>query len=246
MRRAALTALALAASSSVVVHSAAQLGPPLPSLPTLPRIRVDVARDHVMATEEVNLGRGSWAGGDLDLFVAFGAPGTPRAVDAKLYALGETAQNPPGDAVGESVDIQLAPRRPAGAYLLLGSPLMAGFVVHVREAAFRRAVAGGGFARLRLRSLLEGPALDGSGSREVVLRLGIAGGPPITLGELQLAGALRAEAHLCGPEADPYPVAVTIFPPPSHPPPPTWPGPAAAALTVRHASDDLCVRFWGP
>jgi hypothetical protein len=53
-------------------------------LPSIARVRVEAARDRVVVLEEVNLPRGDWQSGGLDLFVAFGAPGTPVAVDAKL------------------------------------------------------------------------------------------------------------------------------------------------------------------
>jgi hypothetical protein len=53
----------------------------------------------------------------------------------------------------------------------------------------------------------------------------------------------RTEAHLCGPEADPYPLAVTITPKPL-PSPTSEQGPVAPVLSVRHASDDLCVRLF--
>ena len=54
--------------------------------------------------------------------------------------------------------------------------------------------------------------------------------------------ALGAEARLCGPEADPYPLAVSVLPKGSRPV--DRPAPVAPVLSVRHASDDLCIRFW--
>ena len=44
--------------------------PPLPMLPSIARVRVEAARDRVVLLEEVNLPRGDWQSGGLDLFVA--------------------------------------------------------------------------------------------------------------------------------------------------------------------------------
>ncbi len=224
--------------------------PPLPALPTMPRVRIEAARDHVVVIEDINLGRGDWQGRDLDLFVAFGAPGTPRAVDARIFAADVSGSPSAADAVGEAVSVAPAAKRPAAASTLLGPPQMSGVVLHISAAEFRRAVSGGSRAQIRVRSLLDFPAEDTEGGHELVVRLGVAGGPPLVLGALELASLephpwiTRAEAHLCGAEADPYPLAIKIHPAPPVPPVPPWPGPAAPQLLPRHTSDDLCVRFW--
>jgi hypothetical protein len=120
----------------------------------------------------------------------------------------------------------------------------------VKEAAFRRAIAAGGMAALRLRAVHPAPAQDSEGGREVVVRLGIAGGTPLTLGRIQVASLetrpsiARGVAHLCGPEADPFPLAVAITPPSATPTPDARP--IAPVLSVRHATDDLCIRYWTP
>jgi hypothetical protein len=222
--------------------------PRLFALATLPRIRLEAARDHVIVVEEANLPRGDWPGQDFQLYVAFGAPGAPRALDARLYAAGEAGRDPAGDAPFEPIAVDSSPRRPPAAYPFLGSPSMAGVVLHVREAAFRRAVAPFGTARIRIRELYDLPEEDARTGREVVVRLGPRGGEPFALGRIELVSLeqdhwlARAEARLCGPDADPYPLAVSIIPRGPHPP--EWPGPASPALSVRHATDDLCVRFW--
>jgi hypothetical protein len=121
-------------------------------------------------------------------------------------------------------------------------------------------------AALRVRSLAPWPAEDARTGREVLVRLGASRGTPLTLGRVQLAALdpaapiARAEAHLCGPEADPWPLALALLPAlsPTSPAPPgalgsiALPGssapvgPIAPVLAVRHATDDLCVRFWTP
>lgn len=241
-------------SFDVESHAASSDGPKLPSLPMVARVRLDVTPEHVVVMQEVNLPKGDWAGGDLDLFVAFGAPGAPVALDASIVALadGEIESNPK-DA-GEPVLFDRAPRRPAHASLLLGSAQMAGVVLHVKEPAFRRAVSPGKMAAIRVRTLMPLPVKDAAGGREVILRLGLEGGSPLGLGRLQLASdglALhRVEAHFCGDDADTYPLSIAVTPklPPvvalDVPSDYDLRAPAAPVLAVRHASDDLCIRMW--
>jgi hypothetical protein len=226
---------------------------PFPAPPTLPLVRVEVARDHVLVVHDVLLRRGDWTSGDLDAFVAFGAPGVPRAIDARLYAATAEDDDDPGAAASfEPIAIGPAFRRPAGARLLLGSGAMAGAVLHLREAAFRRATAATGIARVRVRTLMDLPAPDVKTGHEVVVRLGAHEGEPYALGAIVVASddvrpwVVRAEAHLCGPDADPWPLAVRVEPAPRLPSTggSAQPSPIAPVLSVRHASDDLCVRFW--
>jgi hypothetical protein len=229
----------------------ARAAPPLPMLPSLARVRIEAARDRVIVVEEVNLPRGDWHGGGLDLYVAFGAPGTPLAVDARLAPIPARALEARPDDAGDPVGVEAAVRHTPSSQLLLGRPTMAGVVVHVREAQLRSALVLGDAAALRIRSLLAPPAADASGARDVVVRLGSVAGQPLTLAKVQLVSlepapwVTRAEAKLCGPEADSWPLSLALLPKPVD---------AASAagtttviappLAVRHASDDLCVRWW--
>ncbi len=227
--------------------------PPLPSLPSVARVALEVSREHVLVVEDVAIPRGDWKSGDLDLYVAFGAPGVPEAIDARVLAVPDGALDPAPTDAGEPVAVEPAPVRPLRAQPLLGPPQMAGVILHVAEAAFRRAVAPGGMAVVRVRSLAPLPAEAPGGGREVLVRLGVARGEPLTLGRVQIAdpdGAApvaRAEARLCGPDADPWPLAIAIVPrpPPSTRVPSSPPlAPIAPVLAVRHESDDLCIRWW--
>lgn len=223
--------------------------PPLPLLPSVARVRIEAAKDHVVVVQEIDLPRGEWRSGDLDLYVAFGAPGAPQAFEARLLAVPEGALEPIETEVGEPIPIDRVARRPHGAQLLLGRPQMAGAVLHVREPSFRRATTPGNMAAIRIRALLALPPEDKQAGRELIVRLGIPGGLPLALGRLQLASLearpwiTRAEAHLCGPEADPYPLAIAVTPKPPSPVAPLQ-APVAPVLSSRHASDDLCIRFW--
>jgi len=219
---------------------------PLPSLPSVSRVRVEASADRVLVLEDVSLPRGDWRAGDLDLYVAFGAPGAPRAFDARLFAVADGALEPDEGDAGEPVLADRAARRPQAAHPLLGRPQMAGAVLHVREAAFKKAVTPGGMAILRVRTLLDPPPEDPERGRELVVRLGASNGQPLTLGRIQVVptGKLRirrAEAHLCGPDADNYPLALAPKPPPSAIAESR--APIAPVLAVRHASDDLCVLY---
>lgn len=230
-------------------HVGVRPAPPLPMLPVVARARVEAARDRVVVVEEVSLPRGEWRSGGLDLYVAFGAPGTPIAVDARLAAVPVGATEPRADDAGEPATVEPAPRHTPSSQLLLGRATMAGVVVHVRDSQLRQAYALSDLVVLRVRSLLAPPAADASGARDVVLRLGAVGGQPLTLGKVQVVSLepkpwiARAEAHLCGPDADPWPLSVALTPKSADPAAPSPPA-IAPPMAVRHTSDDLCVRWW--
>jgi hypothetical protein len=124
---------------------------------------------------------------------------------------------------------------------------MAGFVVRAKDAQLRRAYASGDAAILRIRSLLTPPPSGAAGARDVVVRLGAVAGQPLALEKVQLVAldprstVTRAEATLCGPEADALPLAIGGSPRPGDAP--SWKT-IAPVTAVRHASDDLCVRWW--
>jgi len=228
---------------------------PLPMLPSIPRVKIDILKTQLVVVEEVNLPHGEWKNEALDFYVAFGAPGTPRAVDARLVAVADGALEPEDEDAGEALAVERVPHRPSSAYPLLGRDSMAGIVVHVKRDSMTKALAPGNMAALRVRTALDLPEEDSGGARGVVVRLGASRGTPLTLGRLTVSakagapGPARAEAHLCGSEADPTPLAIAILPRPSSPqlaPAPPSPPPIAPVLAVRHASDDVCIRFWTP
>jgi hypothetical protein len=217
--------------------------PPLPILPSIARVKVTTHGSTVAVVEEVNLPRGDWKGDPLRFYVAYGAPG-PRAIDARLVSVGDGELEPEDDDAGEVLTTERAARRPANAHPLLGPEAMAGVVVIVSPEAFRKALVRGNMATLRVRSLaLAGE--DASGALSVVVRLGASRGTPLTLGRIVAAASssalTRAEASLCGPDADPHPLAVETTPRMA---PALRQGWIAPVLSVRHATDDLCVRLW--
>lgn len=235
--------------SSAPPHVVHRPAPPLPMLPSVARVRIEAARDRVVVVEDVSLPRDEWQSGGLDLYVAFGEPGTPLAVDAHLVPVAPDATEARAEDVGEPVTVEPDVHHTPSTQLLLGRPTMAGVAIRVSEGALRRAYETSDRATLRIRSLLAPPAADASGGRDVVVRLGVDGARPLTLDRVQVVSTeaqpwiTRAEAHLCGPEADPWPLAVSILPKPAAPTRP-WPPPIVPAMAVRHSSDDLCVRWW--
>jgi hypothetical protein len=221
-------------------------------LPSVARVRVEVARDRLVVEEEVALPRGAWSSGSLDFHAAFGAPGTPTAVDAQLSAEASGATEPQAAPPGEAVTVEPEVGAVGGAHPLLGGARMAGVALRVKETQLRRVYAAAEVALLRVRSLLALPSADAEGRREVVVRLGAPEGTPLALGRIQVVSlepgpwVTRAEASLVGPDADPWPLAVALLPKAASPAP--HPAgtqrPIAPVLAVRHASDDLCVRWW--
>ncbi|MDP8998739.1 MAG: hypothetical protein M3O46_01360 [Myxococcota bacterium] len=220
------------------------------------RVRVEAARDRVLVIEEVNLPRGDWQAGGLDLYVSFGSPGVPVAIDARLVPVPQDSLESRPEDTGDSLTLEQAVRRTPSAQLLLGRPQMAGVIVRVKESDLKRGYAASDLVSLRLRSLLSPPAADARGVREVVVRLGIVGDLPLTLSRVQVVSLegrqwiTRVEAMLCGREADEWPLAVTLLPRPADPPGAhaaigaSGMAPIAPAMAVRHSSDDLCVRWW--
>jgi len=249
----AALAAALAALPASSLQAAKQGAPlpsrPLPAPPTLPLIRIEASRDHVVVIEDILLRRGDWVAGDVDLFISFGAPGVPRALDARLYS---AAEDEPMPNAYESVAVSRSFRRPSSARLLLGSSLMAGAVLHVPAPMFERATQASRVARLRVRTLLDAPRPDARSGRELVIRLGSHRGEPDALDSIEIAGedpqhpVTRAEAHLCGPDADRLPLAIHAASTSARPLRAEAGGLVAVApvLSVRHSSDDLCVRYW--
>ena len=209
---------------------------PLPVLPSIARVKVTTTAGTIAVVEEVNLPRGDWKGETLRFHVAFGAPG-PRAVDAHLVPVEDGALEPDDAETGEALPTERVAHRPPSAYSLLGRDAMAGIVVTVKPDVMTRALASGNMATLRIRSISDA-TIDASGAASAVIRLGSARGTPLTLGRIQTGPATRAEAHLCGPEADPHPLAISV------PNKPRIPDAIAPVLSTRHASDDLCVSVW--
>jgi hypothetical protein len=253
---AAVLALAAALGASRGHAAPQREAGPLPFLPSVARVRVGITKERIVVTHALTLPRGEWKGGDLDLYFAYGGPGAPIALDARLHRVADgELEARAGAGAGEAVAYDRVPRRPPSAHALIGRSQMAGVVLHVKEAAFRAAAADG-MAELRVRALYTLPVVSEDQGREARVRLGASGGAPLTLARVQV-GSLerdlvvsRAEASLCGPDAEGRPLAVLGAPKapttattgsaPSALPVP----PIAPVLAVRHASDDLCVRVW--
>jgi hypothetical protein len=246
-----IRAAAIAALFALPFARPSPLPVPLGALPSIPRVRLEVGHDRVVVVQDVDLPRGDWRGGDLDVYVAFGAP-PPEAFDAHLLPVADGALEADPSAPGEKLVFERSARRGARVHELVGREDMAGVTVHVPDAAFRRAVAPGGMAALRFRTLLRTPDESAGGAgREVLVRLGATASTPLTLGRIEVAPldsstrVVGAAARLCGPDADPWPLAVRASGAgPSSAPNAGATRPVAPVLAVRHASDDLCVRFW--
>lgn len=229
-------------------HVFVRPAPPLPMLPIVTRVRIEAARDRVVVVEELALPRGDWSAGSLDLYAAFGEPGAPLAVDAHLVAVPAGQLESRLEDAGEALSTTVATRHTPSSTLLLGKANMAGVVIHARDAQLRAVYASSDVAAVRIRTLLAPPLADSSGQRDVVVRLGVHGGLPLALGKVQIVSLespgwiTRAEATLCGPDADPHPLTVAVLPRASGTP--SWIPTVAPVLATRHDTDDLCVRWW--
>jgi len=218
--------------------------PPLPALPVIARVRLDVTKDRVLVTHEIVMSRGDFSGGDLDLWTSFG-PTMPRAYDARLLSVPPNASAPVAGDQGEPIPIDKAAHRPAHVHTLLGRSSMVGAVLHVREPAFRRAIAASNVLALRIRQVLPVAPPDAEGTREIVVRLGMESGTPLTVLGIDFstsepAGWLTTiSAQLCGPNADPYVIGFDTAPRGTEHTPMRI-DPSAA---TRRATDDLCIRY---
>ncbi len=237
--------IAIALLAAAAIAKAAAAPTPLPSLAVITRARVEVMRDALVVIEDVTFARGDWSSGDLDLFVAFGAPGVPQAFDAHLVATPPDSFGAPLDQAGEALPTERATHKPDRVTPFIGSPHMAGEIVHCKEVALRRGFSASGVVTVRVRSLLTAPPADATGAREVVVRLGTMPGNPLALASIELASKdprlllQAADAQLCGPEADAFPLAVTSTPVLAR----GAPFPVTPLGVVRRSTDDLCLRW---
>jgi hypothetical protein len=217
---------------------------PLPMLPSVARVALTTYGSSVAIVEDILIPRGEWKGEALRFHVAYGAPG-PRAVDVRLLPVDDGALEPSDGDAGEVLQAEKVPRRPGNAHALLGRETMAGVVVAIPPAALTKALARSQMAALRVRSLVDAAPPDAAGASSVLVRLGSSRGTPLSLGRIVAAPApgtpalTKIEATLCGPEAGTEPLAAHIVGAPR-----VRSDAIAPVLAVRHASDDLCLRFW--
>jgi hypothetical protein len=236
-----LSALALAAGL-VLPPRAPAPAQPLPSLPVLSRVRVDVARDHVVVTTDLRFSRGEYRTGDVAFYVAFGVPGAPQAAEAQLVSQPTDVLEVPDGAPAEPLRLERASSRPPNVQPALGRGHVAGLVVRVPGAAFARATDGGRWGFVRIRTLQPMPVPDATGARDMIIRLGDALGQPVTLASVEVAPAAalgaklpRVEASLCSPKSESRLLSLRGQPLPV--------GSVAPSLALRLPGDDLCVRF---
>ncbi len=214
---------------------------PLPVLATLRLVDLAVDGGLVVVSEAFQLARNEWERGDLRVCIGHGAPGAPKAFDAKFESL-DTSPKADGASAGQTLATEFAPFCPVNARLLLGGAHMATQVVTIPATAITSAFGNGELALLRIRFLIEAPPKDRDGGRELLLRLGAPEDAPITLASIAIASRVekvavtRAEATLCGPSADPASLTVEGAP--------STLATLNPSLAIRRASDELCVRYW--
>ncbi|MCU0682372.1 MAG: hypothetical protein MUF34_08975 [Polyangiaceae bacterium] len=252
LRSAAAALVLLGASFALVAAPALAAGPkapakgPPPGAPehlAVARVEVLFRRDAALVTTELTFARSpAYRGAELAAFVAYGAPGLPRAFEARLLPVERGRFSPSDGEAGEALTGTHATHAPDGVALSLGGPNRAGQALRLPAASLQRAFEPSGLAALRLRAvhLLR----EGSTRASLVVRLGAPpGASPYPLGEISLRGdgvALRnPSAALCRPAGADLVLALSGAPPP--------PGALAAPRAPRLAGDELCVSAeFGP
>jgi hypothetical protein len=238
---AALATAALALAAPPPALAVAPKGPPpgVPERLAVARVEVTFRRDAALVTTDLTFARSPASrGADLVAFVAYGAPGLPRAFEARLLPVerGRFAP-PPGDDGGEALATAHVTRAPDETAFALGAPNRAGQTVRLPGPALGRAFGPSGLACLRTRAV---HLLRADNDRaSVVVRLAAPpGAAPYPLGEIDVRGEgvtlARPAASLCraagGAELA---LALAGAPPP--------PGGFAPPRAPRSAGDDLCV-----
>jgi hypothetical protein len=219
----------------VVVHHAG----PLPMLPSIGAVKIDVRADAVLVQQDILLPKGDYKRGAISVYTALGGPGYPRAADAELLLVENGSLSVAQDAVGEKLTTETAPHASPQAHTLLGPSNMAGISVTLAEAALVRAFEPGNMANLRLRFVYALPPAEADGFRTVLLRVGSSEREPLTLGTIQVEGVEAARAAFCGPNSDPTALSVWNAKARYASTAPT----IAPVLAVRHKDDTLCVSF---
>lgn len=211
---------------------------PLLLAASVAKVRVELGA-RIVVTQEVNLSRDKWRGEDQDVFVAFGAPGVPRAIDVHLVPVAKGHLEAPRGERGVPLSWSYERRRPASASPLLGRSTMAGIAVRLPADVLARALAPGDMAALRIRSVQ--PAVVAGGSQDLLVRLGDGPAGPLVLGRLEVVSdkelSAMPEARFCGQETSEL-LAIRVEPA-SHAERPA----AAAVVTPRRAGADLCLRL---
>ncbi len=215
--------------------------PRWPMLPSVSRVHVDVMPTHLVVTRDVTLPRGDFHGGELTMHVGWDAT-VPIAFDSKLIAAADGELGADLRASGDTLAVELG-NRPALS--LFGQRELVGANIRVPEPIFKRALAPGNMAVLRVREVVRLPPKDENGERLLLVRLGAANGVPLTLARIEVRrGEASPEltlvrAELCGRDAVASPLFVSVEGGKAEPDPQA----IAPVLATRHSTDDLCVRF---
>jgi hypothetical protein len=204
-------------------------------------VRVQVRQGRVRVTTDLGLPGGRARPEDLDVHVAFGAPGVPLAFDAQLLETPRGYLVAPADATGTRLSHEPSLHAPPNAAFGLGRRELAGRLVHVPRSVLADKLRPSGQVTLRLREVRPLPPPLADGARELVVRLGAHRGKPFVLGLLEMASdepIARVDARFCGPggSGDRLFVAAAGL---------SAQG-AAPPLVERQGLEDLCLRFGPP
>lgn len=194
----------------------------------------------MLTTTDLTLPAGQSQHDDLDIHVAYGGPGGPRAFDAQLVPTPKAYLVAPVELEGTKLAYSPSPRAPLHVAFTMGRPEMAGVLVHLPARLLSERRISARQPTLRLREVRDLPHPLADGTYELLARLGSYHDRPFVLGLVELVSDEsidRAEARFCGVSTG----APTLFVSSSAA---QAPG-IAAPLAQRTVHDDLCLRF-GP
>jgi hypothetical protein len=207
-----------------------------PAAISIARVDVLLRRDLALVTTDVTMTRGSLDNAEgFDVYVAYGSPGLPRALDAQLIPVADGAFTTPLDTPGVALSLDHVVTAPGSVTFSLGRTTQAGAVVHVPSADLVRALAPSGLGTLRVRAI---HALSSAPEASIVARVASPLLGPFPLGVLSVRGdgidVTEASATLCSTSGSSTELTLSTGPRRS--------GTMAPPLARHGTDDDLCFR----
>jgi len=215
--------------------------PPPTGIPThffIGHIDVIFRRNAALVTTDLVFTRGSFHLENLDVFLAYGAPGIPRAFEARLLPVPEGYFLPSeSESSAVSLRTEHVTHAPSQTAFGLGPRPQAGQLVHLPSHLVADGLKPTGAAALRWRTVHT--VVGDEASASLVIRVSSpAGVAPYPVGQITLRGEgvslVNPSASWCGPQGDGAELALVGSPSP--------PSALSPLRAPRSPNDELCVR----